>query len=60
MKKILDISKKNGLGCGIHVVHTKKVNLKNLINQGYNFFPISTDIQIFIDGLLEKIKIIKK
>ena len=60
IKKILDISKKNGLGCGIHIVHTKKINLKNLINQGYNFFPISTDIQIFIDGLIEKIKIIKK
>ena len=60
IKKILDTSKKNGLGCGIHIVHTKKINLKNLINQGYNFFPISTDIQIFIDGLIEKKKIIKK
>ena len=60
IKNILDISKKNRLGCGIHIVNTKKVNLKSLIKQGYNFFPFSTDVQIFIDGLIEKIKIIKK
>ena len=60
LKKILTQAKRNNLACGIHIVHTKDVNLKNLIKEGYNFFPFSTDVQIFVDGLTEKIKILKK
>ena len=60
IKTILSKAKKNKLGCGIHIVHTKDENLNSLIKQGFNFFPFSTDIQIFIDGLIEKINIIKK
>ena len=59
-KKILYLAKKYKLSCGIHIVHTNKIDLKKFIKKGYNYFPFSTDTQIFIDGLHDKVKILKK
>jgi 2-dehydro-3-deoxyglucarate aldolase len=60
IKKILDMTKKNKLTCGMHLVHANDANLLNHIKAGYNFIPFSTDIQIFVDGLSEKLKTLKK
>lgn len=58
IQDILSAAKKNNLSCGIHLVHLRdQKKLKNLQSK-FNFIPFSTDIQIFIDGLKEKIKIL--
>ena len=60
MKKILTTVKKQKLSCGLHLVQTEKKSIKSIFKQGYNFIPLYTDIQIFIDGMKDKLKIIKK
>jgi len=60
IKKISNITKKNNVTCGMHIVHTNSANLSKHIRSGYNFIPFSTDIQIFVDGLSEKLNALKK
>ena len=60
MKKILTAVKKQKLSCGLHLVQTQKKSIKSIFKQGYNFIALYTDIQIFIDGMKDKLKLIKK
>ncbi len=55
---ILNSAKKNNLSCGLHLVHLKDQKKIKILEKNFNFIPFSTDVQIFIDGLKEKIKIL--
>ena len=49
--QIKDKCKKNKISCGIHVVSTNEKDLKEAINQGFDFIPFSTDGQLLHNSI---------